>query len=197
MAKIAYIRVSSETQNTKRQELALTEQGIEKIFIEKVSGKDINRPELQRLLEYIREDDILYIESISRLGRNLKDLLDIVEMLNSRGVGLVSLKESLIDTTTPQGKLVFGVFALLSEFERTQSRQRMMEGILIAKAEGKYKGRKKIELKIDKKFEKLYKEWKEDKVTAVQVMNELNLKRNTFYRRIKEYESKRQVLEKN
>mgnify|MGYP000951490155 CR=1 FL=1 len=188
MAKIAYIRVSSESQNTQRQELALNDIGIDKIFVEKISGKDTNRPQLQKMLEYVREDDILYVESISRLGRNLKDLLNIVESLNDKGVGLISLKESHIDTTSPQGKLIFNIFATLAEFEREQNKQRQMEGIAIAKAEGKYKGRKKIEIQIDKKFEKLYQEWKSEKITAVQFMKELDLKKNTFYRRIKEYE---------
>lgn len=188
MAKIAYIRVSSESQNTQRQELALNDIGIDKIFVEKISGKDTNRPQLQKMLEYVREEDILYVESISRLGRNLKDLLNIVESLNDKGVGLISLKESHIDTTSPQGKLIFNIFATLAEFEREQNKQRQMEGIAIAKAEGKYKGRKKIEIQIDKKFEKLYQEWKSEKITAVQFMKELDLKKNTFYRRIKEYE---------
>jgi DNA invertase Pin-like site-specific DNA recombinase len=188
LAKIAYIRVSSESQNTQRQELALNDIGIDKIFVEKISGKDTNRPQLQKMLEYVREDDILYVESISRLGRNLKDLLNIVESLNDKGVGLISLKESHIDTTSPQGKLIFNIFATLAEFEREQNKQRQMEGIAIAKAEGKYKGRKKIEIQIDKKFEKLYQEWKSEKITAVQFMKELDLKKNTFYRRIKEYE---------
>lgn len=188
MAKIAYIRVSSESQNTQRQELALKDIGIDKIFTEKVSGKDTNRPQLQRMLEYIREGDVLHIESISRLGRNLKDLLNIVEVLNNKGVGLISLKESNIDTTSPQGKLIFSIFATLAEFEREQNKQRQIEGINIAKAEGKYKGRKKIELQIDKRFGKLYQDWKAKKITAVQFMQELDLKRNTFYRRIKEYE---------
>lgn len=188
MAKIAYIRVSSESQNTQRQELALKDICIDKIFIEKISGKDTNRPQLQKMLDYIREDDVLYIESISRLGRNLKDLLNIVEILNNKGVGLISLKESHIDTTSPQGKLIFNIFATLAEFEREQNKQRQMEGIAIAKVEGKYKGRKKIELQIDKEFEKLYKDWKSKNITAVQFMKELDLKKNTFYRRIKEYE---------
>ena len=188
MSRIGYIRVSSEGQNTQRQEVALKEIGVEKIFIEKISGKNVNRPELQRMLEYIREEDIVYIESISRLGRSLKDLLDIVETLNNKGVGLVSLKENHIDTTTPQGKLIFNIFATLSEFERESLKQKQREGIIIAKANGVYKGRKKSVLKADNKFEKLYKEWKEDKITAVKFMEEMNLKRNTFYRRIKEYE---------
>jgi DNA invertase Pin-like site-specific DNA recombinase len=188
MSKIGYIRVSSEGQNTQRQEVALKEIGVEKTFIEKISGKDANRPQLQRMLEYMREEDIVYIESISRLGRSLKDLLEIVEALNNKGVGLVSLKENHIDTTTPQGKLIFNIFATLSEFERESIKQKQYEGIILAKANGVYKGRKKIELKTDNRFEKLYKEWKDNKITAVKFMEEMNLKRNTFYRRIKEYE---------
>lgn len=117
--------------------------GVEKIFIEKISGNNVNRPELQRMLEYIREEDIVYIESISRLGRSLKDLLDIVDTSNNKGVGLVSLKENHIDTTTPQGKLIFNIFATLSEFERESLKQKQREGIIIGKANGVYIRKKK------------------------------------------------------
>ena len=188
MANIAYIRVSSDTQNTERQELLLKGLDIDKLYLEKASGKDIKRPELKNMLDYIREGDILYIESISRLGRNLKDLLEIVELLSEKGVGLISIKENFIDTTTPQGRLIFNIFATLAEFERENIKERQKEGIEIAKSKGIYKGRKKIKIEFDKNFEKLYKMWENKEITAVKFMDELNVKRNTFYRRIKEYE---------
>ena len=184
---IAYIRVSSNDQNTTRQFAALKDKNIEKIFEEKISGKNMDRPKLKEMLEFVRDGDVIYIESISRLGRSLKDLLEIVDILNAKTVGLISLKESVIDTTTPQGKLIFSIFASLSEFERETIRQRQREGIDIAKSEGKYKGRKKQEINKEK-FEAVYMDWKSGKCTGVKAMELLEIKKNTFYRRIKEYE---------
>jgi DNA invertase Pin-like site-specific DNA recombinase len=186
--KIGYMRVSTQEQNLDRQEKALMEAGVEKIFYEKVSAKNSDREQLKNLLEYIREGDIVYIESISRLGRSLQDLLNIIQIFNKKGVGLISLKESHIDTTSPQGKLVFNIFASLSEFERECIRQRQLEGIAIAKAKGKYKGRQKIMVNTEE-FNKVYERWKSGKITATKAMQILGLKRNTFYRRIKEYEA--------
>lgn len=184
---IAYVRVSSKEQNTARQLEALKDKNIEKIYEEKISGKDTNRPQLQDMLSFVRYGDVIYIESISRLGRNLKDLLDIVDQLNTKNVGLVSLKESHIDTTTPQGKLIFNIFASLSEFERETIRERQLEGIEIAKQQGKYKGRPKQ--KIDnQKFEEVYNKWKSGEIKAVNAMQVLGLKKNTYYRYVKEYE---------
>ena len=114
--------------------------GCEKVFSDMLSGKDRNRPGLQAMLDYIREGDVLYVESISRLARSTRDLLQIVEELQVKGVQFVSEKES-IDTSTPQGRFILTVFAALSELEREQIRQRQAEGIAIAKQQGKYQGR--------------------------------------------------------
>ncbi|MCM1381412.1 MAG: recombinase family protein [Muribaculaceae bacterium] len=103
MSKIGYIRVSSVGQETARQNQLMKDLGVEKVFSEKLSGKTADRPELQNMLKYIREDDVLYVESISRLSRSIRDLLKIVDTLNSKGVKLVSCKEAL-DTGTPQGR---------------------------------------------------------------------------------------------
>jgi Site-specific recombinases, DNA invertase Pin homologs len=186
--KIAYVRVSTSEQNTERQFAALKEIGVDKYYEEKLSGKDTNRPELQEMLSYVRDGDVVYVESISRLGRNLKDLIDIVEMLDKKNVGLISLKESHIDTTTPTGKLIFQIFASLSEFERNQMKQRQSEGIKIAKEKGKYKGRKKVEIKAE--FSEVYDDWKSEKTTAVEAMKKLKMTKSTFYRRVKEWEEK-------
>lgn len=135
MANIAYIRVSTTDQNTARQEEALKIYNIDKFFKEKISGKNIkDRPELIKMMEYVREGDVLYVESISRFGRSLKDLLSLIEQLNNKGVQFKSLKEGSIDTTTPTGKLVYSIFSSLAEFERETIRQRQAEGIAIAKA---------------------------------------------------------------
>ena len=102
---VCYIRVSTIEQNEARQKEAMQGKGIEKYYIEKVSAKDTNRPKLQEMLEYVREGDIIYIHDFSRLARSTKDLLDIVELLNKKGVILKSNKENL-DTSTPTGKLM-------------------------------------------------------------------------------------------
>ena len=108
---VAYVRVSTIEQNEARQLEALEKYNIEKWFTEKISGKNAdNRPELQTMLEFVREGDTVFIHDFSRLARSTKDLLDIVELLNNKGVHLVSNKENL-DTSTPQGKLMFTMFA--------------------------------------------------------------------------------------
>lgn len=187
MSKIGYIRVSTEHQETARQESLMKQYQVERVFVEKMSGKNANRPELKAMLDYVRDGDTLYIESISRLGRSTRDLLNIIDVLKAKGVSLVSSKEN-IDTTTPQGRFVLSIFAALSELEREQTLQRQREGIAIAKANGKYKGRQPLSVDWDK-FSQLYSLWKSDKITAVEFQQRMNLKPNTFYRRLKEYES--------
>ena len=110
MAKIGYVRVSSVGQETARQDQLMRDLGVAKVFSEKLSGKTAERSELQKMLNYVREDDILYVESISRLSRSIRDLLKIVDTLQSKGVKLVSCKEAL-DTGTPQGRFVLSIFA--------------------------------------------------------------------------------------
>ena len=101
--KIGYIRVSTEDQNTARQEVLLHELGVDEVFIEKASGKNADRPELTRMMNYVRQGDTVIVESISRFARNTRDLLDLVERLTEKQVEFVSRKEA-IDTTTPTGK---------------------------------------------------------------------------------------------
>lgn len=185
MAKVLYARVSTEEQKLDRQTVNADE--YDKVFEDKASGKDTNRPGLQAMLAYVRAGDVLEVESFSRLARNTKDLLEIVEKLNSKGVKFISKKEN-IDTSTPAGSFMLTVFAALYEFERANIKQRQREGIEIAKAKGAYKGRKAIE--VDScKFETVYRSWKRDEITARQAMEMLDLKPNTFYRRVKQYET--------
>ena len=115
--KIGYIRVSTEEQNTARQEVLLQELGVDEVFIDKASGKNANRPELTRMMEYIRRGDTVIVESISRFARNTRDLLDLVERLTEKQVEFVCRKEA-IDTTTPTGKFMLTVFAAVAELER-------------------------------------------------------------------------------
>ncbi|GCD13103.1 recombinase family protein [Clostridium tagluense] len=183
MSKIGYVRVSTVDQNTDRQEIALSELGIQKLFIEKVSGKNTERPQFKKMMEYIREGDILYIESISRLARSTRDLLSIVQQLQDKKVDLVSLKEN-IDTATPQGRFVLTIFGALSELERESILQRQSEGIAAARLKGKKFGRPRVEK--PKEWDKVIKLWKSKEISAIEAMNRLNMNRGTFYRRIKD-----------
>jgi len=180
---IGYIRVSSEDQNLARQEVALKDFGCTKLFADKISGKDKNRPELRRMLDYIREDDTVVVESISRLARSTRDLLDIVDIFNDKRVSFVSLKEQ-IDTNTPQGKFVLTIFAALSELERDYIRQRQAEGIAIAKKEGKYKGRKPIPID-QTELEGLIDRWKRGEIKQAYICKKLGISRSTLARKIR------------
>lgn len=179
-----YIRVSTEEQNEARQIKLAEELGIEKLFIDKQSGKDTERKNLKELLSYAREGDTIYCESISRIARNTKDLLNIVEDLKKRGIDFVSQKEN-IDTTTPQGRFILTIFGALAELERENILQRQKEGIEIAKEQGKYKGRKPKEIN-EEKFKRMCAEWRRGEITAVSIQREFKITAQTFYRWVKE-----------
>ena len=193
MSKIGYIRVSTEHQETARQQEIMCDYQVDRIFSEKLSGANTDRPQLHAMLDYVRVGGTLYIESISRLGRSTKDLLNIIDTLTEKGVTLVSHKEK-IDTDTPSGKFMLTVFAALSQLEREQLKQRQREGIEIAKTQGKYKGRKPIEIDWTK-FGQLYGEWRAKNITGRDFMRRMGLSANTFYRRVREYESTHGIAE--
>lgn len=184
--RLFYCRVSTEQQNEERQIKAAADLGIDKenIFIDKQSGKNTERKELKRLLSFCRKGDIVYCESISRIARNTKDLLNIIEELNNKQVDFISLKEN-IDTSTPQGKFMLTVFAAMAEMERENILQRQAEGIEIAKAQGKYKGRQPKDINT-KDFEKMCIEWRQGERTAVSIQRKFNISAQTFYRWVKE-----------
>ncbi len=178
--KIGYIRVSTEEQNTARQEVLLRELDVDELFIDKASGKNADRPELTRMMNYVRRGDTVIVESISRFARNTRDLLDLVERLTEKQVEFVSRKEA-IDTTTPTGKFMLTVFAAVAELEREYILQRQREGIAIAKEQGKYTGRKPMPL--SENFERVVSRWRAGEITAAEAMRQTGLKPNTFYRR--------------
>lgn len=183
--KVGYIRVSTINQNPARQEQIMADFGVEKVFTDKMSGKNTDRPEFSKMMEFVREGDTLVVESYSRLARSTADLLKIVDALKEKGVNFVSQKESL-DTATPQGRLMLSLFASIYEFERECMLQRQREGVEIARAAGRY-GRNKIE--VDKeKFKRVYCTWKDGTITAVEAMKRLELKKTTFYKLVGEYE---------
>ena len=193
--KVGYVRVSTDEQNTIRQELLMKELGVEKVYIEKASGKNAERPQLKAMMEFVREGDVVIVESISRFARSTRDLLTLVEQLTGKKVGFVSQKEA-IDTETPQGKFMLTVFGAMAELEREQTLQRQKEGIAAAKAEGKYKGRKPIALD-EQKFVDVYSKWRKNEITAAHAIKSLGVSRNTFYRRVWEYEDAMGIPRKN
>jgi len=183
--KVGYVRVSTEEQNEQRQVEALEKFGVEKTYIDKASGKNTDRPQFKAMMDFVREGDIVYVLDFSRMSRSLPDLLSVMEKLKEKKVALKSLKENF-DTGTPTGKLMLQVVAAINEFERENIKERQMEGIRIAQREGRYQGRKRIELE---GFEEIYSLWKEGDVTAASASRHLGISRGTFYNRVKEYET--------
>lgn len=188
--KVAYIRVSTIEQNTARQEEAMKGMGIEKTFIEKASAKDTNRPQLLSMIDFIREGDVVYVESFSRLARSTEDLLNIVKSIQEKGATIISLKENF-DLSTPTGKLMLTMMGAISTFEREVMLERQREGIAIAKAEGKYKGRRKIE--ITPEFVEAYKKYMNRELTVTDAIKELGIKsRTTWYKLVEEYKAQQE-----
>ena len=182
--RVGYVRCSTLEQNEARQIKMMDEQKAEKVFTDKASGKNTNREAFKEMMNFVRTGDVVIVESISRIARNTRDLLSIISELTEKGVEFVSLKES-IDTTTPQGRFMLTVFGALAELERESILERQREGIEIAKSEGKYKGRKPVDFD-EEKMKSLCQKWRAGEITATFAMNELGLKPNTFYRRVKE-----------
>lgn len=180
--KIGYVRVSTEEQNTMRQEVLMQELEVDELYIDKASGKNIDRPELKKMLSYVRKGDTVIVESISRFARHTKDLLELIETLSAKEVTFIAKKEA-IDTNTPTGRFMLTIFGAVAELEREYILQRQREGIEIAKKQGKYGGRKRID-SLD--FDKVVSRWRRGEITAVEAMQRLNMSRNTFYRRLKE-----------
>lgn len=175
---VGYVRVSTEEQNTARQEETLRKYDVEKCFTDKISGKSTDRPALKEIIEFVREGDTVVIESFSRLARNTKDLLELVQIFEDKGVGLISSKES-IDTKTPTGRLMLTMIAAISTFERDCLLERQAEGIAIAKANGVYKGRKRVQ---PVNFEEMVKKYNKREIkTKSELATLLGISRKTLY----------------
>ena len=179
--KIGYIRVSTAEQNTARQEVLMQELGVDRVFIDRASGKNAHRPELARMLEFVRQGDTVVVEAISRFARNTRDLLELVERLTAKGVEFVSRKEA-IDTTTPSGKFMLTIFGAVAELEREYILQRQKEGIAIAKANGTYKGRPPT---VCPDFDRVVTLWQSGEITAQEASRRLRISPSTFYRKLK------------
>jgi len=156
--KIGYARVSTDEQSLNRQIDMLNEVGCEKIFEEKISGIKIERQELIKMLEQLRKGDLIIVADLTRLSRSVKELFQLVEQIEAKGANIKSLKESWMDTSTPQGKLMFTIFAGISQFERDLISQRTIEGLVAARARGKKGGRPPKDEKDIKLAKKMYEE---------------------------------------
>lgn len=185
MAVIGYVRVSTVEQNEERQLVTMNKYNVDKLYQEKVSAKDTNRPQLQAMLDYVREGDTVVVHDFSRLARSTKDLLEIVELLESKRVSLISAKEN-VDSSTPTGKLMLTMIGAINEFERANLLERQREGIAIAKQDGRYKGRKAIEID-SSKFEEQYHRYLNREINKTQLAKELGVSRPTLDKMIKEY----------
>ena len=185
MANIAYVRVSTVEQNEERQLKALETYLIDEWFTEKVSAKDVNRPKLQEMIRYVRKGDTVYVLDFSRLARSTSDLLNIVKEIEEKGAHIISLKENF-DTSTPTGKLMMTMMAAIAEFERNNLLERQREGIAIAKAAGKYKGRNKISVPNFKDYYDLY---MQRKITKSGISKKLGISRPTVDRLIEDFRS--------
>ena len=177
--KIGYIRVSSSDQNTERQ---LQDIELDKVYTDKASGKNTDRPELQKLLAFIREGDILIVHSMDRLARNLKDLLCMVEELTGRGVSVQFIKENLTfdaNSDSPMSKLMLSMIGAFAEFERNMIKQRQAEGIAVAKAKGVYTGRKR---EVTEEQVNQIASMREMGIPMTKIADKLKLSRTTIYR---------------
>ena len=182
----AYVRVSTKDQQDSRQLIAMESRGIpiERIFSEKISGKDIKRPQLHLLMDTVKKGDVVVVESISRFARNTRDLLGLVEKLTAKDVEFISLKEH-IDTTTPTGRFTLTVFAAIAELERECTLQRQAEGIAAARARGVHLGRPPK--KPPENFAEIVKQWERGKITFEETLKQTGLKKSTFYNRLREF----------
>jgi DNA invertase Pin-like site-specific DNA recombinase len=176
-----YARVSTEQQNLDRQLDALQKYGVDLIFNEKMTGTKRNRPELMKMLDRMTEDDTVVVESLSRLGRSTKDLIELTELFHSKGVNLVSLKEA-IDTNTSTGKLLFTLMSAIAQFERDTIADRTREGLKAARARGRTGGRPKVEADVVKKAVKLY---RTGQYSIREIQELTGIKKSTLYRYLK------------
>ncbi len=182
---LGYVRVSTEEQNEARQLETMKHYNCERVFIDKKSGKNTERPQLKELLDFARFGDIVVIHDFSRLARNTLDLLRLTSDFENKGIKLISSHEN-IDTSTPTGKLMLQILGSINEFERNIIKERQIEGIAIAKRQGKYKGRKPVN---PANFEDLLNQYKNRQIkTKTQLAQMLNISRPTLDKLLKNIE---------
>jgi DNA invertase Pin-like site-specific DNA recombinase len=180
---IGYARVSTQDQNLDLQNDALNAAGCEKIYTDKMSGAKTNRPGLEKILGFIRKGDTLVVWKLDRLGRSLKHLIQVMQLLDERGVYFKSVQENL-DTSTPGGKLIFHVFGALAEFERDIIRERTLAGLASARARGRVGGRPR---KLSKKQVEMAKTLMTDPSRSIgEICETLGISKATLYRSVAE-----------
>jgi len=190
--KIGYVRVSTVEQHEDRQLAAIKQWGAEKIFIDKMSGKNMDRDGLRNMMDFIREGDSLCVLELSRLGRSLPDLIKITDDLQKKKVSLVVLKEN-IDTSTPTGRMIFYMLAVIAQFERETILERQREGIEQAKLRHVYKGREKRILPDN--FEDYYKQWLAREISRSQIARDLKISRPVLISLMNQYAKDRQAAQ--
>jgi DNA invertase Pin-like site-specific DNA recombinase len=189
--KVGYARVSSKDQKLEPQRKALLADGCKQLFEEKVSSREAERKALHEAFDYCRSEDVLVVTSLDRLGRSLRELIDLVGELERRGVGFRGLKENL-DTSSASGRLVFHVFASIAEFERELIRERTLAGLESARARGRHGGRPRA---LDENKAKLARKLKAEGAHSVEEIREmLGVGRSTLYRYLREAEGTRDVV---
>lgn len=183
---VAYIRVSSDSQNLDMQRASIEPYKPERVFEEKISGKNMERPQLQELLNFVRANDEIVIYSLSRISRSLKDMLNIMDILIEKKVTLISIKENLtISDSNKTTRFFVSILGCCSELERENIRERQADGIKEAKKRGVYKGRKPIQVE---DFGKWYELWQKRVYNKTTLAKELSISRQTLYKLFEEYE---------
>lgn len=186
-AKIAYARVSTDDQNLDRQLETLKAYCPDKIFTDHLSGKNLERPGFQQMMDYVREGDIIYVASMDRMARNLDDLLATTKRLQSKGITVQFLKENICINpgaeTSSMSKLIMSIMGAVAEFERSLIRERQREGILLAKSRGAYKGRKPINPEKMQEALKLI----DEGLSKTKVCEKLKISRQTLYKYLKQH----------
>lgn len=184
--KFGYARVSTTDQNLEMQFAALEKYGVDKIFSDKATGKNMQRKEFTKLLEQMRKGDVLVVFSLSRLGRKTKDLIELVEKFNSESIHLVSLKEN-IDTTSPMGRAMIGMISIFAELERELITERVKEGIKNARARGRLGGRPRIN---NEKVREALALYYTEHYSVQEIINKTGVSKATLYRRLSELDRK-------
>lgn len=188
MAVKGYARVSSETQNLDRQLKQLKDYGCDVIYKEKVSGKDTNRSELQKMINNLEEGDIVVVSDLTRITRSTQDLFKLMEFVKEKGSCIKSIKDTWLDTTSdnPYSQFLLTVMAGVNQLERDLIKQRQKEGIEVAKEKGKYKGRVKKYAENHKGMQHAIELYKDGSKTVKEICQITQVSRSTLYRKIKE-----------